>query len=284
MLCILENKAEAKALKASYLYQTSTIIGIILASFISTIVLNVDYNQYWRLCFIFCGFTMLIGCLLRKSDTISIKLPQSNKSIFKSLVYDLNTIWNNKLNILRISFAVGFSYMTYIIPFVFMNSLIPLITDISLETMMKFNTEFLIFDMIMILIIGHLTRKLHYLKILSITLILISLSIFPLWLFLNNASIWYVNFVRIWIIVLGVAFLAPLNCWLNNLFKTADKYMLVGIGSSIGSSLIGRLTPSICLMLWHITGSSLSIAIYITTISMITLWAVKMKTHHDIIT
>lgn len=165
--------------------------------------------------------------------------------------------------------------MTYIVPFVFMNSFIPLITDISLEIMIKFNTEFLIFDMIMIPIIGHLTKKLHYLKILNGTLILMSLSIIPLWLYLNNSSIWYVNFVRIWIIILGVGFLAPLNCWLNDLFKNTDKYMLVGIGSSIGASLIGHLTPSICLMLWYVTGNSLSIAIYITAISMVTLWAVR---------
>ena len=276
-LCILEDKEEQEALKASYLYQTSTMVGIILASFVSNIVLNINYNQYWRLCFIFCGITMLVGYFLRKDHSMRIKLTQSDRSIFRSLVYDLNMIWNNKLNILRISFAIGFSYMTYIIPFVFMNSFIPFITDISLETMMSFNTELLIFDMVIIIVIGHLTRKLHYLKILSVILILISLTILPLWLFLSNSSILYVNFVRIWIIVLGVAFLAPLSCWLNDLFKTTDKYILVGIGSSIGSSLIGRLTPSICLMLWHITSSSLSIAMYITVISIITFWAIKMK-------
>ncbi len=307
-LFILENKEEKKAFKASYLYQTSTMVGIILASFISTIVLNVEYNTYWRLYFIFSGFTALIGYFLRKSEDIVVKPSLSSRNltagsnkkykitlrnfwipwrghgmtqssprndVVSSLLHDLTTVWNNKLSILRISFAVGFSYMTYIVPFVFMNSFIPLITDISLETMMKFNTEFLIFDMIMIPIIGHLTKKFHYLKILNGTLILMSLSIIPLWLFLNSSSIWYVNFVRVWIIILGVGFLAPLNCWLNDLFKTADKYMLVGIGSSIGASLIGRLTPSICLMLWHVTGSSLSIAVYITVISMVTLWAVR---------
>ncbi|KJV58279.1 sugar (and other) transporter family protein [Rickettsia felis str. Pedreira] len=297
-LYILENKEEKKAFKASYLYQTSTMVGIILASFISTIVLNVEYNEYWRLCFIFGGFTALIGYFLRKSGNytslratkrsvaISGILPKiaspkptvfPRNDVVSSLLLDLNTIWNSKLSILRISFVVGFSYMTYIVPFVFMNSFIPLITDISIETMMKFNTEFLIFDMVMIPIIGHLTKKFHYLKILNGTLILMSLSIIPLWLFLNNSSIWYVNFVRIWIIILGVGFLAPLNCWLNDLFKTADKYMLVGIGSSIGASLIGRLTPSICLMLWHVTGSSLSIAVYIAVISMVTLWAVRAE-------
>ncbi|GAA5252214.1 MFS transporter [Candidatus Rickettsia kedanie] len=284
-LYILENKNEKKAFKASYLYQTSTMLGIILASFISTIVLNVEYNEYWRLCFIFGGLTALIGYFFRKSEDIIVRPSLSShgmtmrssprNDVVSSLLVDLNTIWNNKLSILRISFAVGFAYMTYIVPCVFMNSFIPLITDISLETMMKFNTEFLIFDMIMIPIIGHLTKKFNYLKILRGTLIIMSLSIIPLWLFLNNSSIWYVNFVRIWIIILGVGFLAPLNCWLNNLFKTADKYMLIGIGSSIGSSLIGRLTQSIGLMLWHVTGISLSIAVYITVISMVTLWAVR---------
>ncbi|WP_395477167.1 MFS transporter [Rickettsia endosymbiont of Pantilius tunicatus] len=306
-LFILENKGEKKAFKASYLYNTSTIFGIIFASFISTIVLNADYNKYWRICFIFGGLTALAGYFLRKSEAVILSSrglgTRSSKStdnnavagfmdlvpkprddtritpIFprNDVINDLLTIWNNKLNIIRISFAVGFSYMTYIVPFVFMNSFIPLITDISLETIMRFNTEFLIFDMVMIPIIGGLTKKFHYLKILRGTLILMILSLIPLWWFLNNSSIWYVNFVRIFIILVGVSFLAPLNCWLNDLLKTTDKYMLVGIGSSIGSSLIGRLAPSTCLMLWHITNSSISIAIYITVISLIALWCVKPK-------
>ncbi|HJD67214.1 MAG TPA: MFS transporter [Rickettsia endosymbiont of Bembidion lapponicum] len=296
-LFILENKEEKKAFKASYLYNTSTMFGIIFASYISTIVLNTDYNGYWRICFIFGGLTALVGYFLRKSSpplssTTSlchsrvVGNPVIKKYKFFSWIpayagmtihHDLLTIWNNKLNIIRISFAIGFSYMTYIVPFVFMNSFIPLITDISLETMMKFNTEFLIFDMIMIPVIGNLTKKFHYLKILRGTLILMILSLIPLWWFLNNSSIWYVNFVRIFIILAGVSFLAPLNCWLNDLFKTADKYMLVGISSSIGSSLIGRLTPSTCLMLWHITNSSISIAIYITMISLVALYCVKPK-------
>ncbi|ASX27783.1 MFS transporter [Rickettsia sp. MEAM1 (Bemisia tabaci)] len=296
-LFILENKEEKKAFKASYLYNTSTMVGIIFASFISTIVLNTEYNDYWRVCFIFGGLTALVGYFLRKSSpplSSTTSLCQSrvggNPVIKKykffswipayaglTIHHDLLTIWNNKLNIIRISFAIGFSYMTYIVPFVFMNSFIPLITDISLETMMKFNTEFLIFDMIMIPVIGNLTKKFHYLKILRGTLILMILSLIPLWWFLNNSSICYVNFVRIFIILAGVSFLAPLNCWLNDLFKTADKYMLVGIGSSIGSSLIGRLTPSTCLMLWHITNSSISIAFYITVISLVALWCIKPK-------
>ncbi|QQV75530.1 Proline/betaine transporter [Rickettsia tillamookensis] len=295
-LYILENKTETKAFKASYLYQTSTMVGIILASFISTIVLNIEYNEYWRLCFIFGGVTALIGYFLRKSkDYTSLrttkrsvaisgilsKIASSKLTVYScndiasSLLSDLTTIWHNKLNITRVIFVSGFWYLTYMIPFVLMNSFIPLITDISLETMMIFNTELTIFDTFLIPIIGYLTKKFHYLKILNGTLILTILTILPLWFFLNNSSIWYVNFVRIWIIILGVTFSVPLNCWLNDLFKTDYKYMLVGVGNSIGSSLIGRLTPSICLMLWHVTGSSLSIAVYITVISMITLWAVR---------
>ncbi|MFY9589457.1 MFS transporter [Rickettsia endosymbiont of Halotydeus destructor] len=313
-LYILENKEQRKALKASYLYQTSTMVGIIFASFISTIILDIDYNKYWRVCFIFGGLTALIGYFLRKSDSIichsHIPLchpredgnPENNShpefisgSINKMLkqvqhdkknywipafagmtvLHDLITIWNNKLNILRVSLTVGFSYLTYILPFVFMNSFIPLITNISLETMMAFNTALLIFDMVMISIIGRLVEKLPYIKILGYTLSIMVLTIIPLWLFLNNASLWYVNFVRIWIIILGITFLCPLNCWLNDLFKTPDKYMLVGIGSSIGSSLIGRLTPSICLGLWHVTNSSLSIGIYITVAALGALWAIK---------
>jgi MFS family permease len=273
-LYILENKLEIHAFKASYLYQASTVFGIILASFISTIVMNSGFKQYyWRACFIFAGITALIGYFLRRQPTYYYE-PKIPLVKFDFLL-DLKILWENKLKVLHICFVVGFSYMTYIIPFVFMNSFIPLITDISIETMMAYNTILLIFDMVMIPIIGSLTQKFHFKHVMSFAPTLMILTIMFLWIFLNNASIGYVNFVRICIIIIGVVFLCPLNCWLNSLFKGNDKYMLTGIGSTIGTSVIGRLTPSICLILWHLTHNSLSIALYIITISLLALWAVK---------
>lgn len=278
-LYILENKLARYALKSSYLYETSTMVGIILASLISTIIIQDEFSKYWRICFIIGGAVAFIGYFLRnfehsnKENHIDVC---SNKGIERSIISDGKLIWREKFGIMRVSFASGFSYMTYAMP-IFMNSFVPMITDVSLEAMMRFTTILLVLDMVMIPIIGRITERFAFKKVLNVALITMIFSITLLLVFLNNSSIWYIIFVQVWIITIGVIFLCPLNYWYNTLFTGNEKYMLVGIGNSIGSSLIGRLTPSICFILWNLTGSLLSIAIYVILISVTTLWAINIR-------
>ncbi len=269
-LYILENKVKAQGLKASYLYQLSTMFGLIIASFVSTVLAS-SQHQYWRLCFILGGSIGIIGVYLRRYSNMVQKTVEQGSCT-------LNTILNNKCNILRVSIVSGFSYITYVIPFIVMNSFIPLITSISFEVMMTFNTILLVVDAAMIPIIGYLIKKCHPKNIMIISTSILFISIAPLWLYMSNASLWYINFVRLWIIMLGVIFLCPLNYWLNGLFHGADKYILVSIGDALGTSIFGRFTPSICIALWHCTGSSISIATYIAIASLMTIWAVHSMT------
>ncbi|WP_341747371.1 MFS transporter [Candidatus Tisiphia endosymbiont of Dascillus cervinus] len=267
-LYILENKVQTKGVQASYLYQLSTMFGIIIASFVSTILVSSNHHEYWRLCFILGGSTGIVGVYLRRYSNML-------QNAIKQKSYTLHTILNNKCNILRVSIVSGFSYMTYVIPFVVMNSFIPLITSISLERMMTFNTILLIMNAAMIPIIGYFVKKYRPVDVMIVSTSILFISIVPLWLYMSDASVWYVNFVRLWIIILGVIFLCPLNYWLNSLFHGSDKYMLVSIGDAIGTSVFGKFTPSICIALWHFTGSSITIGVYIAIITLVTIWAVK---------
>ncbi|WP_425364180.1 MFS transporter [Candidatus Tisiphia endosymbiont of Hybos culiciformis] len=269
-LYIVENKTQVQGVKASYLYELSTIFGIIIASFVSTILISSNHHEYWRLCFILGGSTGIVGVYLRRySNTPQRAIEQKS--------YTSNVILNNKCNILRVSIVSGFSYMTYVIPFIVMNSFVPLITSISLGMMMSFNTLLLIIDAAMIPLIGHFVKKYHPVDVMIVSTSILFISIVPLWLYMNDASVWYVNFVRLWIITLGVLFACPVNYWLNNLFHGSDKYMLVSIGDAIGTSIFGKFTPSVCIALWHFTGSSISIGIYIAIITLATIWAVKSQ-------
>ncbi|WP_341755065.1 MFS transporter [Candidatus Tisiphia endosymbiont of Ptychoptera albimana] len=314
-LYIVENKTQTQGMKASYLYELSTMFGLIIASFVSTILISSNHHEYWRLCFILGGSTGIVGVYLRRYSNISQRaieqesyianltniMSNSQTSLQEATLvamkksremrngllhgltiacndfvsYISNVILNNKCNILRVSIVSGFSYMTYVIPFVVMNSFIPLITSISLERMMTFNTILLIMDAAMIPIIGSLVKKYRPANVMIISTNILFVSIVPLWLYMSDASLWYINFVRLWIITLGVTFLCPLNYWLNSLFHGSDKYMLVSIGDAIGTSIFGRFTPSICIALWHFTGSSISIGIYIAMITLATIWAVR---------
>ena len=54
-LHIIEDKPARQAFRSSYAYQTSTMLGIVLASSASTYVIIVEQDALWRYCFLFGG-------------------------------------------------------------------------------------------------------------------------------------------------------------------------------------------------------------------------------------
>lgn len=275
-LYIMENKPQILALKASYLYQTSTILGIILASIASWFVIRSELHELWRLCFWLGGLTGFFGYTLRK---IQINLPSNIKKNIQKHEPTLKLLLNNKFNILRVAVVTSFSYVTYSIPFIVMNNFIPLITKVSLEDMMASNTALLVFDMLLIPLVGRFAQNFSPRQIMLAASSTLAISILPLWYYLENSSIWYVSFVRCWIVVLGVVFMIPVNLWYKNLFNNQDQYLIVGIGNALGTGIVGHMIPAICFSLWYITLSSMSVAIFIALTTVFTILVIcKSKT------
>ena len=269
-LYILENKLHVQAVKASTLYQFSSMVGIILASLTGMLLINYNYSDYWRLCFILGGGVGITGCNLRKY-AYRVEIDQ-----IKPLYDEIKLVRNNKLKIFSVAVVSCFSYVTYSIVFIVMNNFVPGVTSISLEVMMSYNTILLVIDAGMLLLIGYLIREYNSTRVMMISTIVLFITIVPLWRNIDGSSLWYVNCVRFWIITIGVFFACSINLWINSLFTNEDKYLLSGIGEAIGSS-VGRLTPVLCMMLWHFTKFSISIALYIATIALLTLWIIKVK-------
>lgn len=210
-LHLMEDKTDHNALKVSHLYQSSSMLGTILASSVATIAISF-YPEAWRLCFWLGGITGFSGYVVRRYSTV--KERNGEHSSFDSYqISSLKSIWFNRSSILRVALGTGFGHLTYSIPFVFMNTFIPLITKISLETMMLLNTTLLILDMLMIPLLGHWLVRFQATTVMVIASIALSLTIIPLFNGLPGASLEYVIFVRIWIVFWGVVFLCPLNFW-----------------------------------------------------------------------
>ena len=275
-LYIMENKPQILALKVSSLYQTSTIFGIILASIASWLVISTNSFELWRLCFWIGGLTGFFGYVLRKLHTST---PSTLKKDIQHQKSTLTLLLNNKINIIKVAIITSFSYVTYSIPFIVMNNFIPLITKVSLETMMAFNTALLVFDMLLIPLVGKFSQNFSPRHVMLAASSALAISILPLWYYLENSSIGYISFVRCWIVVLGVAFMIPVNLWYKKLFNDRDQYILVGIGNALGTGIIGHMVPTICLTLWYFTNSSLSIGLFIMLVAMSAIFMIfKVKT------
>lgn len=273
-LYIMEGKMEKDALLASHLYQNSTIFGIILASFVATLVsIFIEMSFLWRICFCFGGFTGLVGYILR---CYSNPIENTKEQLFNYYKpSSLKSIWQHKTNIICIAITTAFSYITYTIPFIFMNGFVPLISDIPLQTMLFLNTFLLIFDMLLIFFTGRLLIRYAAHKVMILSSLILACTVVPLFYGLENASLLYITCVRCWIVILGVIFLCPLNYWYKQIFTTPDKYLLLGIGNALGTATIGHMTPAICFCLWHRIGSTVSVGVFIMFIAACTIYAIK---------
>lgn len=306
---LMEGKTSQKAQRASQFCLTAAMTGIVLASGVATFTIAIShtYPWIWRPCFLLSGTLGLVGWGLRrhifkKEQELALhhtrphRYHQQAVSIFGGIP-NLRFVKANLPNILRAIAVGGLGFTGYEVSFVFFNNFIPLITDISLETMMGLNTSLLIFDTILIPTIGYITVHYDPRKVMALAASVYIVTIPPLFAFLPNSSLFYVTMVRIWIITWSIIFVCPLSYWVRSLFETKtpdeqlynqsffkkakapalmpEAYFTAGMCDIIGVSLIGRQITPLCLWLWHVSRSIFIPGLYIVVISCLALWAVK---------
>lgn len=92
-LYIMADKDDVAALRASYLYQSSSMMGIVCASAVSTIVISF-FAHAWRVCFFASGLTALFALYLRVSD---MEDEQSEKAVYKGYTWEhVLLLWQEK--------------------------------------------------------------------------------------------------------------------------------------------------------------------------------------------
>lgn len=250
-LYLLENKEYKQAFKASYFYQSSTMVGIILSSVCALFL-------PWRICFILGSSVGIFSYMLRQKET---KIPKVKCE--ETTPLSLSSIWQEKLNITQVIITTGVTHITYAFPFVILNTLMPLVSDITLATMMKLNTALLVFDAVFLWGVGSFVSRFSVQNVLRFSLVMLLLGL-PATAYLQGASLLYVTGLRIWFIVWGVIFSIPLNLYYKQIFShTPDQYLFVGISNAIGASTIGKLTPSICFSLYYFMGQTWGIVLYL---------------------
>lgn len=270
-LYILEGKPEDGALLASYAYQSSTMAGTVFASLLVAVIGFTDEPAlYWRWPFLLGGVTALAGLYLRRTVKVVGK-----RAGVKIGWRGLGLLWRERVGLVRVALAASFSYLTYAVPFVFMNSFVPELTDISLGAMMGANTGFLVFDLVAIPVIGYWTRSYRPVLVMAAAALVLAMTLVPLFMGLAGCSMLFVTGLRLWIVVWGLVFLGPLNVWFAKQFEGEAKYLLVGVGYNLGAATLGRSLPAVLLLLWHFTGSVIVPAGYLVVLSGLTLLALK---------
>ena len=244
----------------SGLYGSSTILGIFFASGAVALLSHFGCAEnYWRYLFIIGALCGSLGLVFRFfcEESQEFSLEKSSRTNF------LTSLWQYKKAITFIALASGFSYVTYAIPFTLMNGFLPLISSVTRAEAVEMNTFLLFLDMLTLPLFGMLTRYISYEKIMKFSAIALAIFAIPLFSLLSQATTLHAIIVRTLIVLLGVAFAAPLHQWTLEIVPIKERYLIASFASSLGTQLFGAPCAAICLWLFQTTGWVIAPAFYL---------------------
>lgn len=263
---LIEKEDVAKQISWTGLYQSSTMIGILIASSVSSmILLSPSAQDLWRYPFI-GGFVLgawAVGMRLSSpEDRPETFLTISYKETFKRLMTYPHLIAG-------LIPVYGVSYVMYSIPFVFLNPFLTKTTTLPLSALLQQTIILLWVDGVLILVAVLIIKYFQCVKTLLGSLFLFILGSTFLFTCLPHLSLVGIFFLRFILVVGGVVFCTALIPWTGKLYPVADKYLLYSVSYNFGSEVFGRSTPAICFWLYALTEHSCSPLLYILMISSI---------------
>ena len=258
---VLEHTPQPKRGFISSCYDASSMGGILLASGLVTwMSAQGTIHQDWRILFWMGAMTAVFGVFLRWQTTDGAEFVQAPIAKNSS---GLRALKEYRLSLFSIILTSGFSHITYSLAFTLMNGYVPLITSLSKTEVMQVNTLLLMADLCLLPCFGYLAVKFGKEKVMFAGALCSALSAVPLFSLLQDASLATVITVRFSIIVFGVAFAAPYYAWAMEQVPPHRRYLILSLGSALGSQLIGTPTAAICLWLYKTLGWSGAPAFYL---------------------
>lgn len=251
----------------SFLYHLSSIAGILLASLVPTLILNIGglSNQHdWRYFYFFCLPIGLFSLFLIKKNNQFENLEKSNFNIPQSITFfnqvkdNLNIFLQNKFLLINLILNSALTYATYSFPFNFIDYFMPVITNdkVNIQNTTLSTNYFLFLDFIFFIIFAKLIKKEDkiYSKILFYSPIFLSM-ILPIYFFfiISMEKYFMVNIAKLTVVACGVVFSISFTIQkfiISKKFGT-KTYIILGLSYIIGSELLGKTLPTISWSLWH---------------------------------
>ena len=268
---LLESSDEKKSDFMSSLFDSSTIIGIFLASLMVTLFARLEIvDVAWRSLFWLGGGVAFFGVFLRRRVLEDLG---DHSHTTASAIETIKSYWAPFLAIVATS---GFSHATYTFPFTLLLGFIPLISDLSRAQLIEMNTQLLVFDLAMLPIFGIIATKVGRKKVMIVAAALTATTTPLCFLLLDLTSLFQVIILRGVIVTFGVAFAAAYHSYAVASLPPHVRYTLISLGSSIGGLVLGKPVAVISIALYRATGSVACTSIYFSLLAILATVAVMM--------
>lgn len=271
----LEHSNKAQHGYVSGLYSMYTVVGILFATIIATII-SYFPEKYWRLPY-FIGFIAgFFGLYIRKFVSESPDfIKNQTQDVPRS---QLENIVSYKRALVAISVSSLFGALC-IMPTVLMNSLLPIATSFSLSTIMLINTITTIISMLLYPVFGKLADKIGIHRSMQYSIIAVLILAYPLILLLETNKLEWIMLMKLGFAILMAWFIAPFNAWIQQLFHTKERYSLISLFYSIGYQL-GGFTAPLSLWVWKVSESFAAIYVILMMFSICALSSLLFLRRH----
>lgn len=256
------------------LYSSSTMIGILLASaFTNCFEVFGLIQEYWRCLFLISFATSLIGMYIRYKTRDGDEFLMSKTIDHQPFLEIIKSHWRP---FLAIAATAGFSYTTYEISFIFLNSYAPLIADVTNAQMLMLNTGLITLDMLLLPLFGLFADRISPTRQMQWTSAIALIAGIPLMALCENASYYVIVGIRTIWMVLGVAFCSSFHAWSQELIPVRHRYTLISLAYTIGSHLIGAPFASVGLWLYKSSQLAFLPGVYISGVALFTLVSLRL--------
>lgn len=264
---LLEGKSPQNRSFWSSLYDASGILGILTAS--GAAALSFSFHFHWKWLF-FAGFlTALSGVWIRLTGD-----QDEEKRFPERLFPALKNHWKETASIATVS---GFSYANYYMVTTFLNGFLPLVTSMTREEILAMNTLLLFGDFLLLPLFGWIGGKIGKEKLmLGAVLIGVGASVFLIQGTVGASPI-AIFAIRLAMACVGIAFAAPYYAWSMDIAPKANRYLICGLGTAIGSRLLGAPVPAMGLWLYQQTHSAGTTALPLLAIALLAAGALILQ-------
>lgn len=269
---VLEQTESRKRNWMSSLYDASSVLGMLTASFMLFLYSYFAQEINWRYLFWAGAFTAIVTLILRIASKEEIK-PKIKKENFFSVFLEHKRIF------ITITLVAGFSSSIYCLAFTLASAYIPLITSITKNQIVKINTCLLFFDMCMLPLFGYLATKIGKEKQMLIGALGTTIIAIPCFYCFSVSSILIVTIGRVLLVIAGVIFSATYHAWAQDLVKQEHRYRILCAAHAVGSQIIGTSTVFISLWLYKAFDWIAAPALYVICVALLAAWAVFTSMH-----
>lgn len=260
---LLEKDQGKRADFLSAIFDSTTIVGIFLASSLTTLLAKWGLIESgWRYLFWIGGLVGLIGVYLRQGDCEKVHQNESAPNLFKAIT----AYW---FPFLCVVITAGFSHATYTFPFVLMSGFIPLISPLTKTQLIEMNSYLLLYDLALLPLFGYLAHKIGRLRVMKFGAFGSAVTTPLAFMFFDPSSIIQVALLRIAIVTFGVAFAAAYHSFAVSMFPREVRYTLISLGSALGALFLGKPVAFFSLMVYQKTGLVSAVALYFTLLAVL---------------